>query len=69
MWLVELTVCFETDAVDASIRKAECYSGLKHTIELSQYMYTCQVLPIQVDSRGYIDSTSFNVDYIVTRSS
>ena len=58
VWLVELTVCFETNAVDASIRKAERYSGLKHAIESSKY--TCQVLPIQVGSRGYIDSTSFN---------
>ena len=58
VWLVELTVCFETNAVDASIRKAEHYSGLKHAIESSKY--TCQVLPIQVGSRGYIDSTSFD---------
>ena len=49
---------FETNAVDASIRKAERYSGLKHAIESSKY--TCQVLPIQVGSRGYTDSTSFN---------
>ena len=58
VWLVELTVCFETNGVDASIRKAERYSGLKRTIKSSKY--TCQVLPIQVGSRGYIDSTSFN---------
>ena len=58
--MVELTISFETNPIDASIRKAEGHTDLKQAIELSQYK--CQVLPIQVDSRVYIDSDSFKLN-------
>ena len=37
VWLVELTVSFETNPIDASIRKTEGHTDLKQAIELSQY--------------------------------
>ena len=58
VWLIELTVCFDTNAAQADARKRERYATLKEDIQANKY--SCVVCPIQVGSRGYIDTDSFS---------
>ena len=58
VWLIELTVCFDTNAAQADARQRERYATLKEDIQANKY--SCVVCPIQVGSRGYIDTDSFS---------
>ena len=55
--LVELTVCFEHNYEKAANRKKDRYSDLASNINAAGY--DCSIIPVQVGSRGYIDTTSF----------
>ena len=55
--LFELTVCFETNIVAAATRKADRYAQLATNARAKGYK--CNVYPIQVGSRGYVDMDSF----------
>ena len=53
LYIVELTVCFETGFDKAERRKEERYSELAENARRSGYRST--ILPIQIGSRGIID--------------
>ena len=55
LYLIELTVCFETGFVEAAQRKRERYSDL--VIEARETGYDTSVLPIQIGSRGALEET------------
>ena len=57
MWLIELTVCYETNTVQAEARKRERYTDLANNIKRAGYK--CYIRPLQAGSRGYIDLLSF----------
>ena len=59
VWLIELTVCFETNTENAATRKRERYFDLANNIRAKGYR--CVLSPVQVGSRGYIDIRSFNL--------
>ena len=54
--LVELTVRFEHNYEKAANRKKDRYSDLASNINAAGY--DCLVIPVQVGSRDYIDTTS-----------
>ena len=59
VWLIELTVCYESNTTQAEERKRERYANLADNIKKAGYV--CYVCPVQVGSRGYIDYDSFTL--------
>jgi hypothetical protein len=55
--IIELTVCYESNVNDARQRKTMKYTELVQSIKSAGYR--CDLYPIQVGSRGYIDIASF----------
>ena len=55
--LAELTVCFETNFVDASRRKSDKYRDLMETCTASGY--TTQTITLEVGSRGFVNHGGF----------
>ena len=55
--IIELTVCYESNVNDARQRKTMKYTELVQSIKSAGYR--CDLYPIQVGSRGYIDIESF----------
>ena len=55
--LFKLTVCFGTNTVAAATRKADRYTQLASNARAKGC--NCNVYPIQVGSRGYVDINSF----------
>ena len=54
-----LCVCFEHNYEKAANRKKDRYSDLASNINAAGY--DCSIIPVQVVSRGYIDTTSFTL--------
>ncbi len=57
VWLIELTVCFETNFDDAHLRKQSKYQDLVETIR--QTPFRAHTVPLQVGSRGFLDLGGF----------
>ena len=57
-YLIELTVCYDTITDKAQERKALKYMELAEGIN-STSMYMCNIITLQVGSRGFIDVNSF----------
>ena len=57
VWIIELTVCYESNVNEARQRKKMKYAELVQGIK--SVGYRCVFYPIQVGSRGYIDIESF----------
>ena len=55
--LVELTVCFETNFVDASARKVEKYQDLLEACTASGY--STSIVTLEVGSRGFLNIHGF----------
>ena len=55
LYLIELTICFDTGFDAASDRKRRRYADLAE--EAHKQGYSTQILPIQVGSRGVIDDS------------
>lgn len=55
--LVELTVCFDTSFENATERKRRNYNDLSE--EIKRMGYECDVITLQVGSRGFVDTDSF----------
>ena len=55
--LVELTVCFETNFVDASVRKVEKYQDLLEACTASGY--STSIVTLEVGSRGFLNIHGF----------
>ena len=57
MVLAELTICFETNFVDASQRKTAKYQDLLETCTANGY--TTNLVTVEVGSRGFINMSGF----------
>ena len=57
VYLLELTVCFDTSFDEAIQRKTDRYLELADVI--NQSGYNCSVITLQVGSRGFIDTDAF----------
>ena len=53
VWLIELTICFETNFDEAQFRKGTKYLELVEAIRQTQFR--AHMVPIQVGSRGFLD--------------
>ena len=59
VYLAELTVCFDENFADASVRKQTRYYSLK--VDLQAKGWRCYLWPVPVGGgRGIVDETSFN---------
>jgi hypothetical protein len=59
LYIVELTICFESGYKEAAARKRRCYIDLQE--EAQREGYHTQILPIQIGSRGVIPDNSLEV--------
>ena len=56
VWVVELTICFETSFVEAHIRKTNRYADLMEQIAASQW--DGSLVTVEVGSRGFLSLNS-----------
>ena len=57
VYLIELTVCFEDNFADASMRKQAKYLDLREAVKSADHK--CHLWTVQVGSRGIIDEVTF----------
>ena len=57
VYLIELTVCFDENFADASMRKQAKYHDLREAVKTAGHK--CHLWTVQVGSRGIIDEVSF----------
>ena len=57
VYLIELTVCFDENFADASMRKQVKYHDVREAVKTAGHK--CQLWTVQVGSRGIIDEASF----------
>ena len=57
VFLIELTVCFDENFADASMRKQAKYHDLREAVKTAGHK--CHLWTVQVGSRGIIDELSF----------
>ena len=57
VYLIELTVCFDENFADASMRKQAKYHDFRETVKAAGHK--CHLWTVQVGSRGIIDEVSF----------
>ena len=57
VYLIELTVCFDENFPDASMRKQAKYHNLREAVRIAGHK--CHLWTVQVSSRGIIDEVSF----------
>ena len=58
VWVIELTICFETNYEEASTRKTNRYTDLMEQISGSNF--DGELVTLEVGSRGFLSLPSFD---------
>ena len=61
VYLIELTVCFDENFADVSMRKQAKYHDLREAVEAAGHK--CHLWTVQVGSRGIIDEVIFPMQH------